>query len=873
MKPKKLVVCGWGPYKDKQEIDFEQLNERGLFLVSGPTGAGKTSLFDAITYALYGNMSGMVREKNSVRSDFAGEDILTYVELWMTHDGKDYHIYRNPEYLRPKKRKTGNSDMTKEKERAVLTLEDGSKVEGVGEVTSKIQEILRLDYRQFKQLSLIAQGEFAKLMTASSSEKSKILREIFDTELYDRIAMLLRSRSASLYNRIKEYRHKMEEDVTFFAPMPEDESGWRELTEGSGFYYEEILRFLQRIQNKQEEILVKCESDSVEISREADALTKQMAEAQRMNQQFDKQEQELQKKQELDKKALLMEECEKKLLRARQALIIRPFEQDFMYAVEKGNELSKEIDGLEEEVISIRNRDKEAERFKNRWNQIELVYEQKQKATELADEQKRLEKNKEEQEKVLKALQEEYLFAEQQELLAKADYEEAERNYRYAMAGILASGLQDEMPCPVCGSLHHPDKAHLPENIPTQEQVKEKKCIFESKQQMTLSIHGKAAAGKERAEGISESIKQCIGEKERLLREVDIQDEFVKEYTESYTQPEYLQARKNVEALAIQLNEKEELLKKEKEAYIKQKELIKEANANYIYKYREGGFETEERYKEAFLSEEEIEKLSNQTGAYREEKHANEQMLLHLNDELRDKKPAHIPMLQKKLDEVKIRREEAEKALGEKRHYVQDIVRLKEALQQKNKEKNVLEDEYGIIKRLDDAASGNNPLHLVFEQYVLAAYFEEILKAANIRLRVMSSGRYELCRIRAIGDGRKKDNLEIEVLDYYTGKYRSVKTLSGGETFKTSLALALGMSDVVQAYSGGIRVETLFVDEGFGSLDSESLEQACITLQSLVERDHLIGIISHVPELSEKITGKIRIHKTNTGSRVEIVVS
>ena len=174
MKPKKLIVCGWGPYKDKQEIDFEQLNERGLFLVSGPTGAGKTTLFDAITYALYGNMSGMVREKNSVRSDFAGEDMPTYVELWMTHDGKDYHIYRNPEYLRPKKRKTGNCDMTKEKERAVLTLEDGSKVEGASEVTGKIQEILRLDYRQFKQLSLIAQGEFAKLMTASSSEKSKI---------------------------------------------------------------------------------------------------------------------------------------------------------------------------------------------------------------------------------------------------------------------------------------------------------------------------------------------------------------------------------------------------------------------------------------------------------------------------------------------------------------------------------------------------------------------------------------------------------------------------------------------------------------------------------------------------------------------------
>ena len=204
---------------------------------------------------------------------------------------------------------------------------------------------------------------------------------------------------------------------------------------------------------------------------------------------------------------------------------------------------------------------------------------------------------------------------------------------------------------------------------------------------------------------------------------------------------------------------------------------------------------------------------------------------------------------------------------------MQNIRRLFDALRRKNEKKQKLEEEYGIVKRLDDAASGNNRLRLVFEQYVLAAYFEEILKAANIRLQMMSSGRYELCRSETLGDGRKKDNLEMDVMDYYTGKYRSVKTLSGGESFKTSLALALGMSDVVQALSGGIRVETLFIDEGFGSLDSESLEQASATLQSLVERDRLIGIISHVPELAEKIANKIRIHKTNAGSRAEIVIS
>lgn len=181
-------------------------------------------------------------------------------------------------------------------------------------------------------------------------------------------------------------------------------------------------------------------------------------------------------------------------------------------------------------------------------------------------------------------------------------------------------------------------------------------------------------------------------------------------------------------------------------------------------------------------------------------------------------------------------------------------------------------EQYSLYKRLDDAANGNNKKRLVFEQYVLAAYFEEILMAANLRLETMSGGRYRLRRVQEVGDGRSKDSLDMEVMDYYTGKYRSVKTLSGGESFKASLALALGMSDVIQAGSGGIRVETLFVDEGFGSLDGESLEQACETLESLVEKDRLIGLISHVPELSEKISSQIRIYKTNAGSRAEVVV-
>ena len=240
MKPVKLTICGWGPYKEKQEIDFSGFKERGIFLITGPTGAGKTTVFDAITYALYGNMSGEVREKNSVRSDFAKADTPTYVELSMTHKGENYTIYRNQEYLRPSKRKSAGT-LTKEKERAVFTGPDGGVVEGSSEVTRAVQELLRLDYRQFKQLSMIAQGEFTKFLSASSIEKTKIFREIFATDLYEKTASNLKKRSGEIYRQIMEFRHRMDEDID----MLKRDGITKE--EESSYFYQGIISYLEEL--------------------------------------------------------------------------------------------------------------------------------------------------------------------------------------------------------------------------------------------------------------------------------------------------------------------------------------------------------------------------------------------------------------------------------------------------------------------------------------------------------------------------------------------------------------------------------------------------------------------------------------------------
>ena len=269
---------------------------------------------------------------------------------------------------------------------------------------------------------------------------------------------------------------------------------------------------------------------------------------------------------------------------------------------------------------------------------------------------------------------------------------------------------------------------------------------------------------------------------------------------------------------------------------------------------------------------EQIEAGKRELQDYEKNCRANEELLQHLKEQVQELVLA---------DPVKLK-EELKEALEEKRAVQQMLSKKQESrnltertyISLKTKLAGLKEtmERYTLVKGLDDLANGNNKKRLVFEQYVLISCFEEILYAANLRLQTMSAGRYELRRVRGIVDARSKDNLEMEVLDYYTGKYRSVKTLSGGESFKVSLSLALGMSDVIQAQSGGIRVETMFIDEGFGTLDGESLDQACLVLQGLTESNRLIGLISHVPELSEKIPDQIRIHKTNTGSYAEVVI-
>lgn len=873
MKPVELRISGWGPYKELQTIDFTRMEERGLFLITGATGAGKTTIFDAIMYALYGCMSGEVREKGSVRSDFAKPDTPTFVELSMTHKGESYHIYRNPEYLRPRKRKGADGkELTKEKEKAILTLPDGSSVEGSSEVTRKIEELLCLDYRQFKQISMIAQGEFTKLLTASSQEKTKIFRQIFDTGLYERIAQLLKERSSAIYKEVSGYRHKMDEDVELYHPLEESAEAFATLVQGEAYDYEAVLAFLKeekkRIGKEEKEVLAQYQK----LEERTLVLNGKLVEAQKAAELQKSLEREMERKQLLEHRKAEMQQKEILLWKADRAGEIRQQELLCEESAKQIDKIKQQIRHLQEEtglreqqILTLQKLPEYQADFEAACELKEKLSEQEQESEHNIELCKRLEAQ-------LKQQQEVYLKLEQEELLARQTYEETERRYRHNLAGILSAELEENRPCPVCGSLHHPAPAAVAEEHLTKEKVDQAKKAWLQKQEKTMRQHGETMAARGKAEQAREKGCELLKAIGQLQEQMDQLPGEIKELLSKYTRKSFEGELNRLLQLRVECAEKQEQILTLQEELQQVQELFREREEERDILLTKYGFASGEEYQGCLLSKEQIEAGKRELQDYEKNCRANEELLQHLKEQVQELVLADPVKLKEELQEALEEKRAVQQSLSKKQESRNLTERTYSSLKTKLAGLKETMERYSLVKGLDDLANGNNKKRLVFEQYVLISCFEEILYAANLRLQTMSAGRYELRRVRGIVDARSKDNLEMEVLDYYTGKYRSVKTLSGGESFKVSLSLALGMSDVIQAQSGGIRVETMFIDEGFGTLDGESLDQACLVLQGLTESNRLIGLISHVPELSEKIPDQIRIHKTNTGSYAEVVI-
>lgn len=755
MKPLKLILSGWGPYKDTQTVDFTPLQAGGLFLVTGPTGAGKTTIFDGITFALYGEVSGSIREKDSLRSDFAGPDAVTRVELSFIHQGVTYRIVRNPRYERAKLRGEGT---TTENESGELYREGALAVTGSQQVTDAVTELLGLDYRQFKQISMIAQGEFQQLINASSKERTLIFRDIFQTSLYDTITQILGQRVKGLNGRLDECRHRMDECMASFRLEGEP---WLALYQKKNRNYQKITEY---------------------IGQELEA-------ARKTRESLKEQQEELER------------EYKTQVQKTEQARQNNRLIDQYLTDQVRLEKLKEELKGLKEQRRALQ---KEAGRLPERKADME----RQQEALRSLEEQYQKAQDWKRERENLDRLQEQYLELDRQAKSKKLEYEYQDDRYRKAAAGILAQGLLPGLPCPVCGSLEHPEPAGMAGDIPDEKQIR----LMKADAERWIGLAGEAQAKAAASLGALRQMEQNLGE------------------------------------WKIRLGEAPE------ESLLGLREQVEEAKTAFAG-LRQEIARLEQACKEAEVAEEKA------AAAYRQGKEA-----------------LRRPKTMEKQEVTELNRVTAELE-GKRRQGIREMERLQTSisingaglkqLEAHLRVRQGLEEEYGVLRKAERAAAGSNNRKLVLEQYVLSVYFEDILRAANLRLGAMTGDRYELYRVEESRDKRMKEGMELEVLDQYTGKRRSVKTLSGGESFKAALALALGTSDVVQSYAGGIQVEALFVDEGFGALDGESLNQAVQILTALSGGRRMIGIVSHVEELKEQIDAQIMVQKNNNGSSIQ----
>lgn len=866
MKPQQLTICGWGPYKDETVIDFTKLNTE-LFLITGQTGAGKTTIFDAIAYALYGMMSGEVREKGSVRSDFADENTKTYVELHMTHRGLQYHIIRNPEYLRPKKKKGGESAFTKEKENAALTLPDGSIIAGNQEVTAKIEEILGLDGKQFRQISMIAQGEFARMLLASPAEKTAIFRELFGTGIYAAVQNGLKERSVGLYREYMNYRHKLEEDIALLTI--EDET-WEQLIAHEQPDFAAVERYLAECFGGLEKRIRECSDEEKRLQKELLEHKEELAKAEEINRRFDELEKSKALLDELKSKEDLMQKQKGHIAVLQEAKLLMLEEKAILQSKQAAEDEQGRLLQLEASHKQCLQKVEELEEIQVKKDAIRKAYALKEQVANnrsaLCEISQRILKAQ----KLLEKAQEEYGMADGIFEDAKKSYEKADKLYKNAVIGIAAQYVKEGEPCPVCGSLHHPDVAKIAKEVPDEKELERLKEKMETARTTSVKLYEKALNYKNEEKRLQKEEEELHIRQEDLQQKEEAVAKDIADYVSGVTQEvfenglmQYLTNRSKAEEIRKQADIAAKEYKRKQDAYLVAGDAFEE-------KIKDAGFAGDEDYRKTLDNLPRLEQLEKETGAYYEKLLATKEVYGHLKEALRGKKRRQTQQMQ---EEFSKKQEELERI----RHTIQNeisqarqIARSLDGIGKNRAKAEAIKEEYGIVKDLDEMANGNNARRLVFEQFVLAGYFEQILRAANVRLSDMSNGRYELIRSKQVSDGRKKDNLEILVMDYYTGKERSVKTLSGGESFKASLALALGMSDCIQARSGGIGVETLFIDEGFGALDEESLEQSCMVLQTLAGTDRMIGIISHVSQLRERIDSQIIIEKKNYGSSVRV---
>lgn len=925
MKPLKLTMSAFGSYAGKNVIDFTG-QQQGIFLITGDTGAGKTTIFDAITYALYNQTSGGERNGNMMRSQYAQQETETYVELEFLYRGQTYRVRRNPDYKITKTLKNGKIREQKVPHSVELTLPDGTVFpEKKNATDAKIIEILGLTADQFSQIVMIAQGDFLKLLYTKSDERKMIFSKLFRTDIYWKIQENLRRKSMEMDERIQENDRAFEQEKSRIILLPESEElPLDELVERLRERLKDALKE-QNLRRANVEELNKKITKYEEINKLFVSLEKirqtgkeleaRQAESKERRQQIENalkadkvlvaEQQNLRQQQEVEQSAQAIAKMTETLANNQEMFETLKTQQQEAEAKQKREaaDIQKKMLALEQSFPSyeaLQNARSEEQQAKKVWEDLGKTSEEsfhKKKAGIAA-----LKEQQKQQEQVVEQTKKNW---EQTSLSASESAKHYEHMYEAFLkeqAGILAENLSAGCPCPVCGSTVHPDPAKLSDHAVTElevEQAKKTRAAAEEKRDMACAAFEAEKTEKQKlAQAVEKEeadfvLAQTIAKQQRKEAEqnyVSLQ-KIAEQIREKLVYPSFAEAKKQYAAMQKALAAAEQEIERKRQKVselaeamntLKGQKLAEEENQKtakklaaktekeYAKLLEKSGFVSEETYHLAILPERSRSKLEREEKEYESQclRQQSEQKLL--EKQVSGKTYTDTSELNEQLKAEKQALKETEKTYMELHTaYENDRSVLQNCAVYLEKGKK-LESEDQVIKSLSKTANGrlSGSAKIDFETYIQRQYFKQIIHEANKRLLTMSNHQFILKLKEEANTGRKtNEGLDLSVYSLVTDSERDVKTLSGGESFLAALAMALGLSDIVERSAGAIHPDMMFIDEGFGSLDAQSRQQAIEVLAELAGDSRMVGIISHVTELKEQIDRKLVVSRTDKGSR------
>ena len=925
MKPLKLTMSAFGSYAGKNVIDFTG-QQQGIFLITGDTGAGKTTIFDAITYALYNQTSGGERNGNMMRSQYAQQETETYVELEFLYRGQTYRVRRNPDYKITKTLKNGKIREQKVPHSVELTMPDGTVFpEKKNATDAKIIEILGLTADQFSQIVMIAQGDFLKLLYTKSDERKMIFSKLFRTDIYWKIQENLRRKSMEMDERIQENDRAFEQEKSRIILLPESEElPLDELVERLRERLKDALKE-QNLRRANVEELNKKITKYEEINKLFVSLEKirqtgreleaRQAESKERRQQIENarkadkvlvaEQQNLRQQQAVEQSAQAIAKMGETLADDQEMFETLKTQLQEAEAKQKREaaDIQKKMLALEQSFPSyeaLQNARSEEQQAKKVWEDLgktseESFHKKKAGIAALKEQQKR-------QEQIVEQTKKNW---EQTSLSASESAKHYEHMYEAFLkeqAGILAENLSAGCPCPVCGSTVHPDPAKLSDHAVTElevEQAKKTRAAAEEKRDMAYAAFEAEKTEKQKlAQAVEKEeadfvLAQTIAKQQRKEAEqnyVSLQ-KIAEQIREKLVYPSLAEAKKQYAAMqkALEAAEQEIERKRQKVSELAEamntlkgqklaeeenqktaKKLAAKTEKEYAKLLEKSGFVSEETYHLAILPERSRSKLEREEKEYESQclRQQSEQKLL--EKQVSGKTYTDTTELNEQLKAEKQALKEAEKTYMELHTaYENDRSVLQNCAVYLEKGKK-LESEDQVIKSLSKTANGrlSGSAKIDFETYIQRQYFKQIIHEANKRLLTMSNHQFILKLKEEANTGRKtNEGLDLSVYSLVTDSERDVKTLSGGESFLAALAMALGLSDIVERSAGAIHPDMMFIDEGFGSLDAQSRQQAIEVLAELAGDSRMVGIISHVTELKEQIDRKLVVSRTDKGSR------